>query len=152
VLVLAFLIGVVAGLRSLTAPALVAWAAYLNWLPLRGTPLSFMSSVGAVATFTLLAAGELVGDKLPSTPSRTRPLGLVARIVLGGLSGACLAASASHSIAMGSMMGGIGGIAGAFAGYEGRTRLVRSLKVPDFVIACLEDAAAVGAGVFIVTR
>jgi uncharacterized membrane protein len=32
VLLLAFLIGVVAGLRSLTAPAVVAWAAHRNWL------------------------------------------------------------------------------------------------------------------------
>ncbi len=42
VLLLAFLIGVVAGLRSLTAPAVVAWAAHRNWLNLHDTPLSFM--------------------------------------------------------------------------------------------------------------
>jgi uncharacterized membrane protein len=152
VLALAFLIGLVAGLRSLTAPAAVAWGAYLGWLPLRGTPLSFMDSVGAVAIFTLLAAGELVADKLPSTPSRTRPPGLGARIVLGGLSGACLALSASQSIAIGSVLGGVGGVAGAFAGYQVRTRLVRALKVPDFVIACLEDATAIVAGLVIVWR
>lgn len=149
---LAFLIGVVAGLRSLTAPAAVAWGAYLDWLPLRGTPLSFMGSFGAVAIFTLLAAGELVADKLPSTPSRTRPPGLGARVVLGGLSGACLAASASQSIAIGSVLGGVGGVAGAFAGYEARTRLGRALKAPDFVIACLEDATAIASGLLIVWR
>ena len=32
-----FSIGVIAGLRSLTAPALVSWAAHLGWLDLRGS-------------------------------------------------------------------------------------------------------------------
>ena len=34
---LALLIGVVAGLRAMTAPAAVSWAAYLGWLPRRKT-------------------------------------------------------------------------------------------------------------------
>src|SRR5713226_3993606 len=84
VLLLAFLIGVVAGLRSLTAPAAVAWAARRNWINLHNTPLSFMGSTAAVVIFTLLAVVELVADQLPSTPSRTKPPGLIARIVLGG--------------------------------------------------------------------
>ncbi len=40
VYVLALLIGVIAGLRALTAPAAVSWAAWLGWLPLQGTPLA----------------------------------------------------------------------------------------------------------------
>jgi len=138
-----FLIGVVAGLRSLTAPAVVAWGAHRNWLHLHNTPFSFMGSPAAVAVFTLLAAAELVVDKLPSTPSRTKPAGLSARFVLGGLSGACIAVSASQSIAFGTVLGGCGGVVGAFAGYEVRTRLVRALNVPDFVIASLEDVLAI---------
>ena len=51
VLLLAFLIGVIAGLRSLTAPAAVAWAAHRNWLNLHNTPLSFMGSTAAVGFF-----------------------------------------------------------------------------------------------------
>ncbi|WP_425993766.1 hypothetical protein [Caulobacter sp. DWR1-3-2b1] len=31
---LALLIGVVAGLRAMTAPAAISWAAHLGWLPL----------------------------------------------------------------------------------------------------------------------
>ena len=110
-----------------------------------------MGSTAAVAVFTLLAAGELVADQLPSTPSRTRPAGLSARFVLGGLSGACIAVSASQSIAIGAALGACGGVVGAFAGYEARTRLVRALNVPDFVIASLEDALAIAAGLFIVS-
>jgi uncharacterized membrane protein len=152
ILFLAFLIGVVAGLRSLTAPAVVAWAAHRNWLNLHNTPLSFMGSTAAVVIFTLLAVVELVADQLPSTPSRLKPPGLIARIVLGGLSGTGVAVAGAQSILLGAVLGMAGGIAGAFAGYEARTRLVKSLKVPDLVIALLEDAAAIAGGLFIVSR
>jgi uncharacterized membrane protein len=152
VLLLAFLIGVIAGLRSLTAPAVVAWAAHLNWINLHNTPLSFMGSTAAVAFFTLLAAVELVADQLPSTPSRTKPAGLIPRILFGGLTGAGLALAGAQSFALGALLGVAGGVGGAFAGYQVRTGLVKALKVPDFVIACLEDAVAIGGGLFIVTR
>jgi uncharacterized membrane protein len=151
VLLLAFLIGVIAGLRSFTAPAVTAWAAHRQWLNLHNSPLSFMGSATAVVVFTLLALGELVADQLPSTPSRTDPPGLIARIVFGGLSGAAVAASGSQSIALGAILGMAGGIAGALAGYQARTRLVRALKVPDFVIACVEDAVAIGGGLLMVS-
>jgi uncharacterized membrane protein len=152
VLLLAFLTGIVAGLRSLTAPAVVSWAAHRDWLNLHNASLSFMGSIAAVAAFTLLALVELVADQLPSTPSRTKPPGLIARVVLGGLSGACVAVAGAQSMALGAVLGGVGGIAGAFAGYEVRTRLVRALKVPDLVIAVLEDAVAIGGGLLIVSR
>ena len=152
VLFLAFLIGVIAGLRTMTAPAVVAWAANRHWLNLHSSPLAFMGSTAAVAVFTVLALGELVVDKLPSTPNRTGLPGLIGRSVLGGLSGAAVAAAVAQSIALGAVLGAAGGIAGAFAGYEVRTRLVRTLKVPDFVIALLEDAVAIAGGLLIVSR
>jgi|SRR5450432_2135375 uncharacterized membrane protein len=152
VLLLAFLIGVVAGLRSLTAPAVVAWAAHRSWLHLHGTSLSFMGSTGSVIIFAVLAVAELIADQLPSTPSRLKPPGLIARIILGGLSGVCVALAGAQSIAIGAVLGVAGGIAGAFAGYQIRFRLVNALKVPDLVIALLEDAVAIGGGLFIVSR
>ena len=81
VFVLALGIGIVAGLRSLTAPAVVAWGAHLGWLNLHGSPLAFMGSTTAVAVFSLLAIGELIADKLPMIPKRTAPAPLIARIV-----------------------------------------------------------------------
>ena len=152
VLFLAFLIGVIAGLRTMTAPAVVAWAAHRHWLNLLNSPLAFMGSTAAVAVFAVLALGELVVDKLPSTPNRTKLPGLIGRSVLGGLSGACVAVAGAQSIAPGAIFGVAGGIVGAFAGYEVRTRLVRALKVPDFVIALLEDAVAIAGGLLIVSR
>lgn len=152
VLLLAFAIGIIAGLRALTAPALVAWAANRGWLNLHGTPLSFMGSIAAVATFTTLAVVEFVTDQLPSTPARTKPVGLVARILLGGLSGTAVAMAGGQSAAFGCVLGAVGGVVGAFVGYQVRTGLVRALKVPDFVIAVLEDLVAVAGALFIVTR
>ncbi|EUA37851.1 hypothetical protein I549_3945 [Mycobacterium avium subsp. avium 2285 (R)] len=84
------LIGVVAGLRSLTAPAVVAWAALIGWIDLHGTWASWMANIITVIVFTVLAVGELVNDKLPKTPARTAAPIFAARIVLGGLAGAAL--------------------------------------------------------------
>jgi uncharacterized membrane protein len=152
ILLFAFLIGVISGLRSMTAPAVTAWGAHLNWLKLHGTPLHFMASIVAVVILTLLAAAELVADKLPSTPSRLAPTGLIARIVLGGFSGACVAAAGMQSIALGVVLGAAGGIAGAYAGHALRVGLTKALKVPDFVVALLGDAVAIGGGLLIVSR
>src|SRR6266436_3433037 len=119
-------IGVVTGLRSMTAPAVVAWAAHLGWINLHDSPLAFMSSAWAVGIFTLGALGEFVADKLPTTPARTAAVGLTARIVIGLLTGACLAVAGGASYWLGAL-GAIGAMAGAFGGYQARVRLVRGL-------------------------
>ena len=150
-LLFAFLIGLFAGLRSLTAPAATAWAAHLGWLKLQ-RPLSLIGSVPAVVIFTLLALIELVADKLPKTPSRTAPVGLIARIVTGGLTGACVAAGGGAGALAGAVLGVAGGMVGCFGGYQLRTRLVKALGTPDFVIALLEDLVAIGGSLWVVSR
>ena len=152
VLALAFAIGVIAGLRSMTAPAVVSWAAHWKWLDLQHSQLAFLASTAAVYILTAGAIVEFIVDKLPKTPRRTEPLGLIARFLLGGLSGAALCAAANQSVVLGGVVGGVGGVAGGFAGYEVRTRLVKALKVPDTVVALLEDAVAIGGGFFLVSR
>lgn len=151
-LALALGIGIVAGLRSLTAPAAIAWAAHLGWLDLQGSPLAFMASTVAVAVFSLLAVGELIGDKLPRTPRRTAIAPLLARIFAGALCGACLGAAANRSLLTAGLLGGIGGVIGAFAGYEIRRRLVSQFHLRDFVVAVSEDLIAIGLACFIVSR
>src|SRR6266403_975088 len=105
-LALAIGIGIVAGLRSLTAPAVVAWAAHLGCLSLSGSPLAFMGSTVAVAIFSLLAIGELIADKMPKTPSRTSLVPLLTRILMGSLCGASLCAPANQSLLVGALLGG----------------------------------------------
>jgi uncharacterized membrane protein len=152
-LALAFGIGVVTGLRSMTGPAVVAWAAHMGVLHLAGTRLSFMGSTWGVAIFTLAALGEYVADQLPSTPARTQAMGLSARIVMGALCGACVGLAAGTSSPWpGAVTGAVGAVGGAFTGFYARTGLVRSLKVKDILIAIPEDLVAIALGALIVTR
>lgn len=152
VFALAIGIGIVAGLRSLLAPAVVAWGARLAWLHLQGTSLGFMESKVALVIFSLLAIGELIGDKLPRTPKRTAVAPLLARIVTGGLSGACLCVSANQSLGIGVLLGALGAVIGAFGGYEIRKRLVTQLNVPDVIVALVEDLIAISLALFLVSR
>jgi uncharacterized membrane protein len=149
---LAFGIGFVAGLRSLTAPAAVSWAAHLGWLDLQNTGLAFVGSTLTVVVLTVAALAEYVADKLPTTPRRTLPGPLIGRLVLGGFSGACLTVSANQSWLAGAIAGAIGGLIGAFAGYETRRRLVSVLKVKDIAIALPEDLVAIVLAYIVVSR
>jgi uncharacterized membrane protein len=150
-LLFAFLIGLFAGLRSLTPPAVVAWAVRLGWIKLAG-PLDSIGSLPAVMIMSLLAVGELVVDKLPNTPNRTAPLGLIARIVTGGFAGTCVSLGGGQSGFVGAGLGAIGGIVGCFSGYHVRARLVRSVRQRAFVIALIEDLLAIGGSLFVVSR
>lgn len=142
---LALLIGVVAGLRSLTAPAVVAWAAYIGWIDLHGTWASWLTNIIAVIIFTVLAIGELVNDKLPKTPARTAAPIFAARIVTGGLAGAALGAWPHWTFtALGA--GVIGAVLGTLGGYQARKRLVAATGGRDLPIALLEDAVAIVGG------
>jgi uncharacterized membrane protein len=152
VLLLAFSIGVICGLRALTAPACVAWGVHLGWIHLQNTPLGFMGSIATVGIFTLGAALELVADQLPSTPSRLKPPGLIARIAFGGLCGASVATAGGQTLLVGTCLGAVGSIVGAIAGYQARTRLVKALNVRDLSIALLEDVAAIAGGLLIASR
>ena len=150
VFLLALGIGIVAGLRSLLAPAVIAWAAHFDLLNLYASPLAFMGSRAAVAIFSILAIGELIADKLPMIPKRTAPAPLMVRVVTGGLCGACLCAAVGKSLLAGTLLGGIGGIVGAFLGYGIRRRL--DLHVKDLVVAACEDLVAIGLALFLVSR
>ena len=151
-LVLAVGIGIVAGLRSLTAPAAVSWAAHLGWLDLHESALAFMGSTVTVVILSLAALAEYVADVLPTTPRRTLPGPLIGRMVLGGLSGACLTVSADRSWVVGAIAGGIGGVIGAFGGYEIRKRLVSGLKIKDAFVAIPEDLVAIVLAYLVVAR
>ncbi|PYV94454.1 MAG: DUF4126 domain-containing protein [Acidobacteria bacterium] len=140
-LLFCFLLGCVAGLRSLTAPAVVCWAAHLGWLHFSGTKLAFINQPSTLIVFTLLAVVELIADKLPKTPARTAPLGLIARIVVGGLIGVALATSA-----------GVGALVGTFGGYNIRRALVSKGRLPDFAVAVAEDMIAIAGGLLIVSH
>jgi uncharacterized membrane protein len=149
-LLLAFGLGIVAGLRSMTAPAVAAWAARLGHLDLASTPLAWLGSAIAAWLLALAAVGELVADKLPFTPNRTAVGPFVARLVSGALSGGALAAGHAGSLAAGAVAGAAGAVAGTFGGFRARTGLVRALGTPDYVVAVMEDVCAVGGAILLV--
>ncbi len=128
----------------MTAPAVVAWAAHLGWLHLAGSPLAFMSARSSV--------GEFVADVLPVAPARTSAFPLLTRIVVGFLTGGCIAVGGGKSLWLGGVAGSLGAIAGAFAGFQARTGLVKTLRVPDALIAIPEDVVAVAIGLGVVSR
>ncbi|CAH1693165.1 Putative membrane protein [Hyphomicrobiales bacterium] len=138
---LALLVGIIAGLRAMTAPAAIAWAAYLGWLNLSATPLAFMGYTWTPWIFTVLALVELVADQLPSTPSRTVPVQFGTRIVVGALCGACLGAAAGN-LAIGAICGAVGAVVGTLGGRSVRGGLAASFG-KDPPAALIEDAVAI---------
>ena len=148
----AFLLGVAAGMRSMTPMAVVTWAAQLRWPQLQQTSLAFLAAPLTAYIFTACAAIELVLDKLPFTPSRLAAGSLAARTLFGGLAAATLCAAGQQSIVVGAVVGALGGIAGSFAGYHVRHYLTASLKAPALPIAMAEDVLAIGIALFAVTR
>jgi uncharacterized membrane protein len=111
-----------------------------------------MGSTAAVAIFSIFAIGELIADKLPATPKRTAFAPLLARILLGGLSGASLCAAAGKSLVAGALLGGTGGVIGAFVGYEIRRRVVNNLHIKDIFVAICEDVVAIALACFVASR
>ena len=148
-LLMALLIGVIAGLRSLTAPAVVSWAAFLGWINLHGTWASWMGNIITVIILSLLAVGELVNDKLPKTPARTAPPVFAARIIMGAFAGAVI--GTVWGFKWGGLGAGIvGAVLGTLGGYQARSRLVAATGGKDLPIALLEDAVAILGGFAIV--
>ena len=145
---LAFVIGIVAGMRALTAPAAISWAARLGKLSLSGTWLAFLGYAWTPWILTLVAIGELVTDQLPSTPSRKAPGPFGTRILMGGVCGAALTAGAGAMLP-GAIVGITGAVAGTLGGYALRARMATAFG-RDRPAALIEDVIAIGAACAVV--
>ena len=146
--VLAVLIGIVAGLRAMTAPAAIAWGAHLGLLNLKGSLVAFMGFAWTPWIFTVLALAELVTDQLPTTPSRTVPIQFGTRILSGALCGAAIGASGG-SLWIGAVAGGVGAVIGTLGGRAARGGLAAKFG-KDRPAAIIEDIVAIGAAALIV--
>jgi len=149
-LVLALLIGIIAGLRAFTAPTAIAWAAHLGYLPVSGTHLSWLSSWITVVIFSALCLFELVNDQNPKTPSRKVPPQFIARVIFGGFSGAAI------GLAFGSLLGAllagvIGAVIGTLGGAAVRGKLAAAFG-RDLPAGLLEDVVALAGAAIIVSR
>jgi uncharacterized membrane protein len=142
VLLISLLIGVIAGLRAMTVPAAVSWAARAGWLPVATTPLAFFGYAFTPWVFTVLALGELVTDQLPSTPSRPVPIQFGTRLLVGCLAGAAVG-TAAGALLPGAIAGVVGAVIGTLGGRAFRARLAASFG-EDRPAALIEDAVAIG--------
>ena len=147
IVVLSFLIGIISGLRAMTAPAAVSWAAHLGWIDLSQSWLAFLGYSWMPWIFTLLAIAELINDQLPNTPSRKVPPQFGARVIMGALSGAALGVPANMLVA-GLIAGVVGAVAGTYGGAAVRGRLAASFG-RDLPAALIEDVVAV-VGAFLI--
>jgi uncharacterized membrane protein len=136
-----FLIGVFCGLRAGTPSAVISWLRPQRWTRFPA-PFSLPASPRGRLISTAGAGIELVGDKLPNTPSRTEPAGVGARLIAGALTGACVAPEGQTL--PGALAGALGALAGTFGGHKLRITLPNALGVSDLPIALLEDAVAIG--------
>ena len=145
---LAIGMGMVAGLRPMTALAILALSLRRGWIRPGHSPYARIVSVGASKRIAEFALSELITDKLPFTRSRLDAAPLAWRIVSGAICGAAMHATVKEPPARGAVLGGVGALAGAIAGYHVRQRLSRD--IPDIAVALLEDGLAVGAGATVV--
>jgi uncharacterized membrane protein len=100
----------------------------------------------------LAAAGELVGDKLPQTPSRLAPPGLFARLVLGATAGWIVGAREGGDRRVSAAVGLGAAAATTFAGARARGLLSERFgadlpgAVGEDVLALALAGSAVRAG------
>jgi uncharacterized membrane protein len=137
-------IGAVSGLRSMSGPAIVAEAAGTHRIDLRGTPLAWLGSGHALRTSALLAVGELVVDKLPSTPDRLNPASLIFRALSGAMCGYAICGRESSKLEKwgSAAVGATAALAASWAGSSYR----KHTKLPKIAAALAEDAVAMATG------
>ncbi len=145
----ALLIGLVGGLRALTALAAVSWAARFGYLELDGTWLGILGHAYTPYVLTVLAVLELIVDQLPATPSRKAPPLFVGRIMTGAICGAAVGTRADNWI-LGMALGVVGAILGTLGGAAARQRMAEAFH-KDTPAAFIEDAVAVGAAALLMS-
>ena len=142
------LLGFANGLRTMVPMAVGCWFVYKHNLPVPHGWAFWVTYPVTRIVFTVLAVGELIGDKLPNTPNRTAPFPLAARIAFGGLVGALAATGLKGSIPEGVILGALGAVLGAFFGLHIRRLIVQRTGWPDWPVALAEDAFAIVASVY----
>jgi uncharacterized membrane protein len=139
-------LGAITGLRSLSGPAFVCRAASHGHLDLEGTPIAFLGSPRLSKALVVMELGELVGDKLPMTPSRTSPPPLLGRAASGAVVGAVVFFSEGRNATIGAALGSAAAIVAAFAGERLRALAVEKTGLPDPAVALAEDATVLLVG------
>jgi uncharacterized membrane protein len=108
-------LGIIAGMRAFSAPVVISHVYSRHpSKELNASPLAFIQTITTSKVFKVLAAAELVGDKLPYTPNRTNPGGLTGRFLSGALCGATVYKAGNKNPFIGGLIGGTSAIASTF--------------------------------------
>ena len=139
-------LGFMAGLRSASPHAFLAAHLQGQEAKLAGTPFRWLTTPTAATVLTLMAAGELAADKVPSIPARTEPGPLIGRALSGASAGAALSVARDRSAGAGAALGAVAALVGTFAGYHARRALTGDDRLLDPPVALLEDALVIAGG------
>jgi uncharacterized membrane protein len=142
--------GAVAGMRSMSAPAMLGQIAKAGLMPERSSRFDFLNDPKVSYPLMALAIGEVVFDKLPVMPKRTKVPSLVGRAITGGLTGASISSSKKRSALLGAAIGAAVAVGVSYGAYHLRRKA--SEKVPDRVVGLLEDAIAAGTGMIVLSK
>lgn len=144
------LLGVVTGMRCITAIAALSWAAWLALVPEHGWATWIAHLVVAVI-FTICALGEYAADTRPQTPRRTTAGPALARVIVAALVGAMVAIAIDEPVAGGILFAGVGAVIGTWGGFFVRMTVARIFR-RDLPAALLESASAIVLAVFALGR
>jgi len=140
-----FLMGLVAGQRSMAPLAALAVAARSGALPHATAEARLMGHPFVAAGGVAMAAAEMAGDKMKTAPDRTVFLGLLARTIMGGFAGAALAPPQRRFA--GAALGGGAAIASSYCGLAARKRAMRQASQTSSGV--VEDAIVLSAALAI---
>ena len=139
-------LGIIAGMRTFSAPAVISHVYSRHPSKnLESSGFRLIQTINTSKVFKVLAAGELIGDKLPNTPNRTSAGGLTGRILSGSLAGATVYKASGKQPLIGALIGGSAAVASAFGCMLLRKALGKSTSIPDPYIGALEDVIVIGA-------
>ena len=145
----AAVMGVAAGMRSMSSPAILSQLAKSGLAPVGHSSIGFLNHPATARTMAVLAAGELIADKLPFLPKRTQAPALITRVISGGLSGAAVCSAKKRSIWLGALFGALGAVGATYGAYRLRKWTGEKFHIPDPVVAVVEDAIVAGCGMMV---
>jgi uncharacterized membrane protein len=148
-----FNLGVMAGIRSNSSPATASHLLSNQYSPeLANSPLKFMQSPVFSNVLKVLAIGELIGDKLPSTGDRIAPVSIVFRCSAGALAGASIYKANGNNAVKGALIGAAAAFGSTFASFYMRKAVVDTTGIYDPIVGIIEDAIVAGCAVHLTKR
>jgi uncharacterized membrane protein len=141
-------LGIVAAMRTSFAPAVLSH--FLSKSPnrrLKHSRLKFIQSPTAALITKVLAAQEIVVDKLPTTPNRTGFPQILGRIASGAFAGSVIAITDKENVLKGALLGGASALLTSYGCFYLRRYLDEIPGVKDIYVATAEDAIAIAGGI-----